>query len=76
MLQRIMERPLAKQKDLDEHLRRLEEAARRDHRRLGKELDLFSIQEKALVFLFLHPNGMVIWRSLEDFWRKEHRRRG
>ncbi|HHV94409.1 MAG TPA: threonine--tRNA ligase [Firmicutes bacterium] len=76
MLQRIYGTAFAKKKDLDEYLQRLEEAARRDHRRLGKELDLFSIQDEGPGFPFLHPNGMVIWRSLEDFWRREHRRRG
>lgn len=76
MLQRIYGTAFPRQKDLDEHLRRLEEAARRDHRRLGKELDLFSLHEEGPGFPFLHPKGMVIWRALEDFWRNEHRRRG
>lgn len=76
MLQRIYGTAFARQKDLDEYLQRLEEAARRDHRRLGKELDLFSLQDEGPGFPFLHPKGMVIWRALEDFWRQEHRRRG
>ncbi|NMB13118.1 MAG: threonine--tRNA ligase, partial [Firmicutes bacterium] len=76
MLQRIYGTAFARQKDLDEYIQRLEEAARRDHRRLGKELDLFSLQDEGPGFPFLHPKGMVIWRALEDFWRQEHRRRG
>ncbi len=76
MLQRIYGTAFAKQKDLDDYLQKVEEAARRDHRRLGKELDLFSLQDEGPGFPFLHPKGMVIWRVLEDFWRAEHRRRG
>jgi threonyl-tRNA synthetase len=76
MLQRIYGTAFARQADLDEHLHRLEEAIRRDHRRLGKELDLFSMHDEGPGFPFLHPKGMVIWRALEDFWRQEHRHRG
>lgn len=76
MLQRIYGTAFPRQSDLDEYLHKLEEAARRDHRRLGRELDLFSIHDEGPGFPFLHPKGMVIWRALEDFWRHEHRRRG
>jgi threonyl-tRNA synthetase len=58
------------------HLRLLEEAAKRDHRKLGKELDLFSIQDEGPGFPFFHPKGMVIRNTLEDFWRAEHVKRG
>jgi threonyl-tRNA synthetase len=76
MLQRIYGTAFARQKDLDDYIQRLEEAARRDHRRIGKDLDLFSLQEEGPGFPFFHPKGMVIWRTLEDFWRQEHRSRG
>jgi threonyl-tRNA synthetase len=76
MLQRIYGTAFARQKDLNDYIQRLEEAARRDHRRLGKELDFFSLQEEGPGFPFLHPKGMIIWRALEDFWRQEHRSRG
>jgi len=62
---------------LDEHLKKLDEAARRDHRKLGKELDLFSIHEEAGPGLVhWHPKGAVIRRVIEDFWKDEHTRRG
>lgn len=76
MLQRIYGTSFEKKKDLDEYLHRLEEAKKRDHRKLGKELDLFSIQEEGPGFPFFHPKGMVIRNILEDFWRKEHVKRG
>jgi len=76
MLQRIYGTAFPKKSQLDEHLFRLEEARRRDHRRLGAELDLFSIQEEGPGFPFFHPKGMVIRNELEQFWRDEHRKRG
>ncbi len=76
MLQRIYGTTYEKKKDLEEYLNRLEEAKKRDHRKLGRELDLFSIQEEGPGFPFFHPNGMVIRNILEDFWRKEHIKRG
>ncbi|MDQ4081951.1 MAG: TGS domain-containing protein, partial [Actinomycetota bacterium] len=62
--------------DLEEYLRRLEEAKRRDHRRLGKELDLFHFSDLAPGMPFWHPRGMVVWNSLEDLRRRENARRG
>jgi threonyl-tRNA synthetase len=62
--------------DLDEYLHRLEEAKRRDHRRLGRELDLFHFSEVAPGMPFWHPRGMVIWNVLEDLRRRENARRG
>ncbi len=76
MLQRIYGTSFPKQKLLEEHLHRLEEAKKRDHRKLGKELDLFSIQDEGPGFPFFHPKGMIIRNLLEDFWRKEHMQRG
>ena len=62
--------------ELDAYLHMLEEAAKRDHRKLGKELDLFSIQDEGPGFPFFHPNGMIIKNTLIDYWREVHRRYG
>lgn len=72
MLQRIYGTSFDKKKELDDYLHRLEEAKKRDHRKIGKELDLFSIQEEGPGFPFFHPKGMVVRNQLEDLWRKEH----
>ena len=76
MLQRIYGTAFEKQSDLDEYLHMLEEAAKRDHRKLGKELDLFSLHEEGPGFPFFHPNGMVIRNELINYWREVHRRYG
>lgn len=76
MLQRIYGTSFEKKKDLDAYLDRLEEAKKRDHRKLGKELDLFTMHEEGPGFPFFHAKGMVIRNLLEDLWRKEHIRRG
>ena len=76
MLQRIYGTTYEKKKDLEEYLNRLEEAKKRDHRKLGRELDLFSMQEEGPGFPFFHPKGMVIRNILESFWREEHTKRG
>jgi threonyl-tRNA synthetase len=57
-------------KQLDAHLVRLEEAAKRDHRRLGQDMDLFHLQQEAHGSVFWHPNGFVIWRALEAYMRR------
>jgi threonyl-tRNA synthetase len=75
-LTRIYGTAFFSQADLDAHLHRLEEARRRDHRRLGKELDLFSFNEVSPGSPFWHPDGLVVWNSLVDHWRVENRRRG
>jgi threonyl-tRNA synthetase len=62
--------------DLEQYLHRLEEAKRRDHRRLGRELDLFHFSEVAPGMPLWHPRGMVIWNVLEDLRRRENARRG
>ena len=76
MLQRIYGTTYEKKKDLEEYLNRLEEAKKRDHRKLGKELDLFSMHEEGPGFPFFHQKGMVIRNILENFWREEHEKRG
>ncbi|WP_041644291.1 threonine--tRNA ligase [Mahella australiensis] len=76
MLQRIYGISFPKKSMLDEYLTRIEEAKQRDHRKLGQELDLFSLHEEGPGFPFFHPKGMIIRNVLEDFWRKEHRKHG
>ncbi|SEO77702.1 threonine--tRNA ligase [Propionispora vibrioides] len=72
MLQRIYGTAFEKKAELDAYLTMLEEAAKRDHRKLGRELDLFSIQDEGPGFPFFHPKGMIIRNELETFWRKLH----
>ncbi|HOA97056.1 MAG TPA: threonine--tRNA ligase [Acetivibrio saccincola] len=74
MLQRIYGTSFTKKSELDEYLHRLEEAKKRDHRRLGRELDLFDIYEEGPGFPFFLPKGMVLRNILEDYWRKEHKK--
>jgi len=76
MLQRVYGTAFPKKRDLDEHLERLAEAEKRDHRKLGKQLDLFSFHEQGPGFPFFHPKGMVMLNELLGFWREEHRKRG
>jgi threonyl-tRNA synthetase len=76
MLQRIYGIAFPKQETLDEFLKRVEEAERRSHLKLGKQLDLFSIHDEAPGFIFIHHNGMVIWNELINFWMREHLKRG
>ncbi len=77
MLQRIYGVAFDTKKTLADYLKKLEEAARRDHRKLGRELDLFSIHEEAGPGLVhWHPKGAIIRRAIEDFWKDEHVKRG
>jgi threonyl-tRNA synthetase len=76
MLTRIYGTAFFSKEDLDEHLRRLEEARARDHRRIGKELELFLLSELSPGSPFWQPAGMAIWNELTDLWRAENRRRG
>jgi len=76
MLQRIYGTSFPKKSMLDEHLFRIEEAKRRDHRKLGAELDLFSIQDEGPGFPFFHPKGMILRNELEKYWREEHAKKG
>jgi len=75
-LTRIYGTAFYSQADLDAYLERLEEARRRDHRKLGRELDLFHLSDNAPGSPFWHPKGMVIWNELEDLRRRENARRG
>ena len=76
MLQRIYGTAFAKKSQLDEYINMLEEAKKRDHRKIGKELDLYSLQEEGPGFPFFHPKGMIIRNLLEDHWRRIHRKAG
>ncbi|MCL5035773.1 MAG: threonine--tRNA ligase [Chloroflexi bacterium] len=77
MLQRLYGTAFLTKEELDDHLFKLEEAARRDHRKLGKDLDLYSMHEVAGAGLaFWHPNGGRIRRIIEEFWYDEHYKRG
>jgi threonyl-tRNA synthetase len=77
MLQRIYGTAFDNDDDLKQYLERLEEAKARDHRRLGTELDLYSINEDAGAGLaYWHPKGAIIRRTIEDFWMREHEKRG
>jgi threonyl-tRNA synthetase len=75
-LTRIYGTAFYRQEDLDAYLERLERAKRRDHRRLGTQLDLFHVSDVSPGAPFWHPKGMVIWNSLEDLRRRENVRRG
>jgi threonyl-tRNA synthetase len=70
MLSRIYGTAWLNRKQLDEHLVRLEEAAKRDHRKIGQEMDLFHLQAEAHGSVFWHPNGYIIWRQLEAYMRR------
>src|SRR4029077_11252588 len=76
MLQRIYAACFVSQKELDEHLKRLEEARARDHRKLGKELDLFSFHPLAPASPLFHPQGAALYTALLDYLRDEYRKRG
>lgn len=77
MLQRIYGLAFNSNAELDEYLKKMEEAAKRDHRKLGKELDLFSVHEESGPGLVCwHPKGSVVRSVIEDFWKAEHIKRG
>ncbi|MGI6193414.1 MAG: threonine--tRNA ligase, partial [Christensenellales bacterium] len=76
MLQRIYATVFPTKDELKEYLDRLEEAKKRDHRKLGRELDLFAIMDEGPGFPFFFPKGMVIRNELENYWRQLHRERG
>ena len=76
MLQRIYGTAFTSKDELQEYLHMLEEAARRDHRKLGKELEIFSLHDEGPGFPFFHPNGMIIQNELINYWREVHRRYG
>ncbi len=76
MLTRIYGTAFDKKSDMEEYFRILEEAKKRDHRRLGRELDLFDIYEEGPGFPFFMPKGMVLRNTLESYWREEHEKNG
>ena len=76
MLQRIYGTAFTKKEDLDAHLAAIEEAKKRDHRKLGKELGLFTIMDEGPGFPFFLPNGMTLRNTLIDYWREVHKRYG
>lgn len=76
MLTRIYGTAFATPDELKEYIHRMEEAKLRDHRKLGKDLDLFSLHEEGPGFPFFHPKGMAIMNTLIEFWRREHIKRG
>lgn len=76
MLQRIYGTSFFSKEDLEEYLHNLEEAKKRDHRKLGKELDLYDIMDEGPGFPFFFPKGMVLRNTLENFWREIHTENG
>ena len=76
MLQRVYGTAWAKKEDLDAYLYRLEEAEKRDHRKLAKQLSLFHMQDEAPGMVFWHPNGWVIWQQIEQYMREKFREYG
>jgi threonyl-tRNA synthetase len=76
MLQRIYATSFPKKSMLDDYLHKLEEAKKRDHRRLGRELGLFTIVDEGPGFPFFMPKGMILRNELENFWREEHHKAG
>ena len=73
MLQRIYGTAFTNKEDLEAYLQRVEEAKKRDHRKLGRELDLFDIRDEGPGFPFFYPKGMILRNLLEDYWRQIHR---
>ena len=76
MLQRIYGTAFFDKESLEEYLRRMEEAKKRDHRKLGRELDLYAIMDEGPGFPFFFPKGMVLRNELEGFWRQLHKEHG
>jgi threonyl-tRNA synthetase len=76
MLTRVYGTAFFSKADLEQHLERLEQARARDHRKLGRELDLFMFSEVSPGSAFWKPNGMAIWNALSEFWREQNARRG
>jgi len=76
MLQRIYGAAFRNKEDLRKHLNMLEEAAKRDHRKLGREMDLFHMQEEAPGQVFWHPNGWTVYTLLQDYMRRQQRKGG
>jgi len=75
-LQRIYGTAYFDKKELNKYLNFLEEAKKRDHRKIGQQLDLFSFHEEGAGMPFFHANGMVLWNQLLEYWREEHEKAG
>jgi threonyl-tRNA synthetase len=76
MLQRIYGTAWAKKEELEQYLHRLEEAEKRDHRKLGRQLDLFHLQDEAPGMVFWHPKGWAVWQQVEQYMRKVYQNNG
>ncbi len=76
MLQRIYGTAFVSESDLEKYIEKRKQAKERDHRKIGKELDLFSLHDEGKGFPFFHPRGMVIRNQLINFWKEEHRKAG
>ncbi|HET9764304.1 MAG TPA: threonine--tRNA ligase [Casimicrobiaceae bacterium] len=76
MLQRIYGTAWAKKEELEQYLHRLEEAEKRDHRKLGRQLDLFHLQDEAPGMVFWHPRGWTIWQQVEQYMRRVYQNNG
>ncbi len=76
MLTRIYATAFETKEDLEKYLWQIEEAKKRDNKKIGRELDLFSLHEEAPGMPFIHPKGMVVWNQLTNFWRKIHTQNG
>jgi threonyl-tRNA synthetase len=76
MLQRVYGTAWVSKADLDQHLHQLEEAEKRDHRKLGKSLDLFHVQDNAPGLVFWHPKGWTLWQEIEQYLRRVYREAG
>lgn len=76
MLQRVYATAYPTKELLEQHLHRIEEAKKRDHRKLGKELDLFSFHPESPGAVFLHPKGQMLWDEIQRYWRTKHRAAG
>ena len=76
MLQRIYGTAWAKKEDLDAYLHRIEEAEKRDHRKLGRHLDLFHLREESPGMVFWHPKGWTVWQQVEQYMRRAYQQNG
>lgn len=76
MLTRIYAISFPKERMMKDYLNRLEEAKKRDHKKIGKEMELFDVKDEGPGFPFFYPKGMVLWNTLLDFWREEHHKAG
>jgi threonyl-tRNA synthetase len=76
MLQRVYGTAWTKKEDLEAYLHRIEEAEKRDHRRLGRQLDLFHLQDEAPGMIFWHPKGWSVWQEVEQYMRRVYRDNG